>query len=141
MDPYDKVFAESYIRILGQGAYNPKFVERFYDLFLASSSEIAERFANTDMSRQKTMLHDSFTSLLDFARHKQASPQMEVLARVHGPKAHNIPPKLYELWLDSLLQTVAELDPGFNREVELAWRLTLAPGITYLQYAYTHPVE
>lgn len=139
MQDYDEVFAASFARVMGDGAYNPAFIGRFYEQFLASSPRIAERFPSTNMSRQKTMLHDSFTTLVDFNRKRLITPQMRHLGAVHGPAASDVPPELYTLWLDSLLATVAEQDPHFCVDVELAWRLTLAPGIAYLQHAYVHP--
>jgi hypothetical protein len=139
MQAYDEAFRDSFARIMGDGAYNPGFIGRFYELFLESSAEIAERFAGTDMSRQKTMLHDSFTTLMDFNEHRCITPQLQRLALVHGPGRSDVPPGLYALWLESLLSTVSEFDPAFDSDVELAWRLTLAPGIAYLQHAYTHP--
>lgn len=138
---FDEVFAASYARIMSDGAYNPEFIAHFYELFLASSSDIAARFANTNMSRQKTMLHDSLSTLVDFNAHHKLTPQMQRLALVHGPGAANIPPALYELWLNSLLATVGQFDNQFDATVELAWRLTLAPGISYLQFTYEHPPE
>ncbi len=139
MQAYDELFTASYSRVMGSGAYNPEFVERFYTLFLNSSPEIAKRFQATDMSRQKTMLHDSFTTLVDFNAHRRLTPQMRRLGVVHGPQASDVPPELYDLWLESLMRTVREFDPECNDETELAWRLTLAPGIAYLQHAYRHP--
>jgi len=141
MQDYDEVFAASFARVMGDGAYNPAFIGRFYEVFLASSPRIAGRFASTNMSRQKTMLHDSFTTLVNFNQQRRITPQMRHLGAVHGPGASDVPPELYTLWLDSLLATVAEMDPAYSDEVELAWRLTLAPGIAYLQHAYAHPVE
>ena len=137
--PFDEVFAASFGRIMGSGAYNPDFIGRFYNLFLDSSPEIAERFVNTDMSRQKTMLHDSLGTLVDFSHHKRVTKQMRRLAVVHGPGAADVRPDLYALWLDSLLATVREFDPEYEADVDLAWRLTLAPGISYLQFSYHHP--
>jgi len=139
MQGYDQAFHDSFARIMGDGAYNPEFIGRFYALFLDSSPEIAERFAGTDMSRQKTMLHDSFTTLMDFNEHRRITPQMQRLALVHGPGRSDVPPELYALWLESLMTTVSEFDPAYDSDVELAWRLTFAPGIAYLQHTYKHP--
>ncbi|EED36499.1 Globin, putative [Luminiphilus syltensis NOR5-1B] len=133
---FDEIFSASYERVLGAGAYNEPLIAGFYDRFLASSTEIADRFRNTDMSRQMTMLHDSLQTLVDFNRQRRLSPQMSRLATVHARKGHDIRPELYGLWLDALLATVAETDPDWSDDVELAWRLTLAPGIAYLQYGY-----
>ncbi len=137
--PFDEVFAASFGRIMGNGAYNPEFIGRFYTRFLDSSPEIAKRFANTDMSRQKTMLHDSLGTLVDFSSHKRITRQMQRLAVVHGPGAADVHPDLYARWVESLLATVREFDPEYSPDVDLAWRLTLAPGISYLQFSYHHP--
>lgn len=138
MHRFDEVFRASFARVMGEGAYNPQFTSRFYELFLASSPLIARLFADTNMSRQKTMLHDSLGTLVDFSAHRTITPQMRHLAAIHGPGAHDVPPESYELWLDSLLQTVAEMDPQYSPDVALAWRLSLAPGISYLQWAFAH---
>jgi hemoglobin-like flavoprotein len=137
-ESFDDLFAASYGRVMKDGAYNPQFIGRFYERFLASSADVAARFAGTDMSRQKTMLHDSLQSLIDFNQRRTLSPAMSRLARVHSRAGQDIPPRLYEDWMASLLATVAEFDPQYSDAVELAWRLTLAPGIVYLAFGYDH---
>jgi hemoglobin-like flavoprotein len=141
MQRFDEVFSASYARVIGDGAYNPAFISRFYEIFLQSSPEIETRFANTDMSRQKTMLHDSLDTLVDFNRSRRLSANMQHLAQIHSSHDRDIPPDMYALWLDSLMQTVAEFDPAFDRQTELAWRLMLAPGICYLQFSYVDPLN
>lgn len=136
---YDQQFEASYARVMREGAYNPAFVGRFYERFLGSSEEVAGRFARTDMARQKTMLHDSLLTLVQFSRSRRLTPQLARLARIHSRGEQDIPPQLYEDWLDSLMATVAEFDPQFDQQTELAWRLTLAPGISYLQFSYERP--
>lgn len=136
IDSYDEIFAASFRRVLGEGAYNPTFTDRFYAHFLATSDEIARRFAHTHMGQQKTMLHDSLLLLVDFNHNRRLSPQMAKLAQVHSRERQDIPEELYALWLEALMTTVKELDSDFSDRVELAWRLTLAPGIAYLQFGY-----
>jgi hypothetical protein len=135
---FDQIFESSYGRVMQRGAYNPEFIDGFYRRFLASE-DVARRFARTDMARQKTMLHDSLQTLVQFSRSRRLTPQLARLARVHSRGEQDIPPGLYERWLDSLMETVAEFDPQFDQTVELCWRLTLAPGISYLQFGYEHP--
>lgn len=134
MDSFDDLFSASFRRVLGDGAYNPALIGDFYSHFLASSEDVAARFANTDMSRQKTMMHDSLLMLVDFNRRRAVTPQMSHLAAVHGREGQDIPRALYDLWLDSLMSAVREHDSGFNSDVELAWRMTLAPGIAYMKF-------
>ena len=136
---FDALFEASYARVMQQGAYRPEFIGRFYELFLDSSEEVARRFARTDMSRQKTMLHDSLQTLVQFSRQRLLTDELARLARVHSRGEQDIPPTLYNRWLDSLLRTVQEFDTQFNQDIEIAWRLTLAPGISYLQFCYEKP--
>jgi hypothetical protein len=42
----------------------PDFEERFYEIFLASSPKIAEKFATTDFRKQKLALRASFHTML-----------------------------------------------------------------------------
>ena len=53
---------------------------------------------------------------------------LERITERHGPGALDIPARLYPLFLQSFLSTVAEFDASYNAEVEAAWRSALAPG-------------
>lgn len=131
-------FPEHYRRVFGDGHYDPDFIGRFYEIFMGRSADIAQRFENTNMSVQKTMLHDSLHYLLQFAHSSTARDYIARIARIHGKDQHNIPPALYDLWEESLLMAVAERDPAFNNAVELAWRVALAPGLAYMKFCYEH---
>jgi hemoglobin-like flavoprotein len=132
----DSVFRDSFQRVLGEGAYNPAFTGRFYEIFLSRSPAIAARFEKTDMSAQKTMLHDSLLTLATFHRDRVLTGELRRLAAIHGRRRHDVPAELYELWLDALVATVAEFDSDYEDEVGLAWRIALSPGICYMQYCY-----
>lgn len=129
-------FRQSLARVVGNGAYNHEFIGRFYELFVGRSHRIADMFKDTDMAAQHAMLHDSLSFLADYALSGKAGPQLQNIARVHGRSRRNIPPELYDAWLDSLVEAVSEFDPEFNEEVELAWRLALIPGITYMKFMH-----
>jgi hypothetical protein len=97
---------------------------------------VADKFANTDMSAQRTMLHDSLLIMVDFNRTRVPSPALAKLAAVHSRRQQDIAPAFYDLWLDSLVAAVREHDPDFSAEVELAWRIALAPGISFMRFGY-----
>ena len=42
-------------------------------------------------------------------------------------------------WLESLIETVQLFDSRFTEEIELAWRVVLAPGIAYMKFKYDKP--
>jgi hemoglobin-like flavoprotein len=139
MQNYEAVFQASIERTLGNFRYNEDFITRFYELFLARSPRIAEMFANTNMSAQRTMLHDSLLYMVEFSRTKVISEEIRHLARVHGRSGLDIDPALYDVWLDSLVLAASGMDPAFSPEVELAWRLVLTPGITCIRFLGNQP--
>jgi len=132
---YEERFNVSVGKLLGQGAYNVELIDDFYRIFMAKSDAISALFAHTNMSAQKTMLHDSLDSLIEFSRTKKLTPELENLATAHGPKGKKIPIYLFDTWLDSLMEALYARDHSFTQNDELAWRLTLAPGITYIKFA------
>jgi len=136
MQDYVTTFRASHQRALGDGSYNVDFIQHFYDIFIARSDEVRELFSHTDMSRQKTMLHDSLEFMVDFFVARETNPQIEHIAKVHGPSGKNIRPDLYDLWLESLVEAVREFDPEFSKSTEIAWRLVLSPGIAYMKLAH-----
>lgn len=135
---FEPIYDDSYERVLKQRINGKDFFEAFYDKFLAYSEEIREKFAHTDMVVQRGMLKKSFYSLLVFYGSNQADDYIERIARDHDKHHLDIRPGLYDVWLDCLTATLAEYDPLFNHDVELAWRLILAPGITYMKFKHSH---
>lgn len=140
MQNYDEVFKASFARAVGTGSYNEEFIRRFYEIFMSQSEEVAGLFTRTNMASQKTMLHDSLHLMAEFFFERRVTPQLERLAFVHSRAAVDIRPELYELWLSALSETVAEFDPEYSREIDLAWRLVLSPGVAFMQYFYDRPL-
>ena len=134
MANFEQIFFDSYQRVLGNNFYNAEFISTFYECFFSKSPSIADMFANTNMSMQKTMLHDSIQEMLEFYKTKQITPRLEQLAKIHGSKGLAVPQEFYDLWVDSLVEAVSGFDPEFDRQVALAWRLVLAPGVTYINH-------
>ena len=105
------------------------FFGAFYERYLASSDEVAAFFAGMDMQRQARMLRASLYLIMGASSNEPvALKHLNYLAERH----RHIPPRLYELWLDSLIGTVTDYDPQFGAKVEAAWREMLRPGISYL---------
>ncbi len=136
MASYDEIFAGSIARVLGNGAYNPEFIGSFYDIFLKTSPSVAQKFERTDMGAQRTMLHDSLLMMVEFNKTRAPGPALKKLATSHSRGGHDVTASFYDLWLDSLIVAVSQHDPEFSEEVDLAWRIALSPGISYMRYAY-----
>lgn len=136
MKDYNALFETSYGRIAGDPDEHRDFLVRFYENFAAASPDIAARFSSTDMTRQRRMLARSIEEIVEFSSSRVASEYLRDVARRHSKDQRDVPPPLYDLWLDCLLATAREFCPGFNDETELAWRVVMAPGIAYMKFRY-----
>lgn len=131
---FDSFFDQSYERVKRVKINEKTFFDAFYENFFASSPYIANHFRNTDMDKQKKMLEKSFYSLFIFYATNNANDYLKKIAERHGKHGANIPSDLYDLWLESLIKTVAEYDPEFDVDIELSWRVVLSSGITYMKF-------
>ncbi len=113
---------------------DPRFLDLFYETFLASSPKVREKFVNTDFEKQKRALSGSFNLMLRAARQDGDGPPdyLGDLAQKHDAHHLAIGAELYDLWLDSLLITVRTCDPTCSPEVEKAWEQVMGIGISYL---------
>lgn len=114
-----------------------RFLMRFYELFLASAPEVAEKFKLTEMRKQSRLLKASLYFMMLAAEGRpEGSGHLDQIAERHGRKALDIRPGLYDLWLDSLIQAVREFDPRFTPEIEKAWRVMMKGGIDFMRSRY-----
>ena len=88
---------------------------------------------SVDMQAQRAHLRKSLDHMVYFSIDRQDSDEMTRIARAHSKSGKDIPPTLYECWLGSLIETVRTYDPQFDEDVEIAWRVVLAPGIAYMK--------
>lgn len=135
---YERLFDESYERVIREIRDGQEFFEAFYHHFLDVSPLVRHKFRHTDMAQQRKMLKKSFYSLLAFYASGSVDSVLERIALNHSRKGLDIPPALYDLWLECLVGRVKDYDPQFDDDVELAWRLVLSPGITYMKFKYDH---
>ncbi len=137
----DAKILETFEASLDRCTSDTGFLDRFYDVFLASSPKVLERFAGTDFVHQKRALRGSFHLLLLAAETESGDPgrYLRDLAAQHGRRHLDITAELYDFWLDSLLATVRERDPQFSEEVEAAWERVMMVGIHYMLDHYDSP--
>ena len=128
------LFDESYDRVFGSGVglteASTPFFESFYRHFL-KDQPIADAFSQTDMNRQVSMLRKSFFHLVAFYVSHEPSAELVRIAQIHHRLG--IEDSYYDLWLDALVSAVREFDPECDQATELAWRLALTPGLTYMR--------
>lgn len=136
MKNYLEIFTASYQRVSAIAVADRDFFEAFYDTFTSLSTEAAEKFQGVDMLKQREHLRNSLDQMIYFSIDRKASDMLLNTAKTHSKSGKDIRPELYEAWLESLLQTVRKFDSQFNEETEIAWRVVLAPGISYMQAQY-----
>jgi hemoglobin-like flavoprotein len=137
----DHVILEHFEDSLRRCNADPDFLDRFYERFLRSSPKVREKFRGTDFIRQKRMLQASLQLLLVAAQDdgKRPTPYLDEVAARHSASQMAIGAELYDLWLDSLLATVREVDPSWGPAVEQAWESVMTVGIAYLVSRYNRP--
>ena len=119
----------------GRCCASPGFFDSFYQRFLASSPIIRDKFTATDMVAQKHLLRAGILNLVLHARGMSDS-KLRALGHSHSREGFDIRPELYELWLEALLQTVAEHDREAGADELLAWREVLGKGIALIKSYY-----
>ncbi len=128
-----QIIQDSYNRCLA----DDRFFDTFYDIFLKKSDEIAPKFANTDFKKQKLLIKASVGMLVKFSTgNEHVLAAVEKLGETHSRQGHDIRPELYELWLDSLCETLEAHDPEFSSELEARWREEMRNGIELIISRY-----
>ena len=130
MKPADLVM-QSY----GRCCASDGFFDSFYQHFLASSPQIRDRFANTDMPAQKLLLRQGILNLVMYAR-GMPDTKLRALGESHARGRLDIRPELYDLWQEALLRTIAEHDGEYGEEIRAAWRDVLQKGINVIKSYY-----
>lgn len=134
MTRVDEIFNDSYQRCLAK----EDFLDRFYANYIASNKVVAQKFAHTDLKKQKAMLRASLHMImaLRLSGPEKAVAHFERIGAIHGRRNHDIEPELYDLWLTCLLATVQECDERYDMEIDTAWREVLAGGIKIMKSMY-----
>lgn len=116
---------------------HPAFLDQFYDFFVNASPEIAAKFRNTDLDRQKQILKLSLYMLLMAAQGKpEGDAHLKRIAEKHDHNNLDIKPEFYTIWLDCLVKTAKMFDGSFTKETERAWRYVLQKGIDFMVAHY-----
>ena len=131
MKPYRKLFNNSFQRAIIPDPNS--FYKRFYEILISGDQRIADLFEKTFMNLQREMLKQSMTHIMSFSATLEPSKELIELAEMHGRGKLKIPPEFFDIWLESMIKTVEEFDPKFDENVEIAWRVMMAPGVAFMQ--------
>jgi signal transduction histidine kinase len=131
-----RIFNDSYERVMNATGNPEAFFTEFYKLPIATSPEAAVKFRDTDMKQQVRMLRGSVALLLSFYATGDQDGYLSKLAERHSKQGKDIPPQMYSVWLDCLIETARQIDPGFNEDVSAAWRAVFSKGIAFMVAKY-----
>lgn len=109
------------------------FFESFYTRFLQKSPELPGMFAKTDFTRQRRMLKQSLFEMMIYYRGIEDSADDEIDKLAVRHREMNVTQRHYNLWLESLIQTILEFDSQANEKVIAAWQAAMEPGLTAMR--------
>lgn len=127
---FNALFNDSYEFVLNS---EDDFYDAFYTKFIAASPEIAQAFRHTDMENQKSMLRKAVAYMVNFFVTKRARKHFVDIACLHKDQL-KIDSTLYDVFIDTLLDTLAAFYPRYNNAVGVSWRITLAPGLEFMKH-------
>lgn len=111
--------------------------EKFYEKLLASDTRISNAFTHTNFEEQRKLFVKGLLMLLQYGDNTTiGNIAIKRLGHSHSREGMNIAPELYPLWVQCLLETIAELDPEYSHELEQLWRNKLKKGIDAMTEAY-----
>jgi truncated hemoglobin YjbI len=128
---YLDLFTESYARVVLDPSRPEQLVARFYEQFLSRSELAQELFQNADMDKQRANLRSGMLHVGGFvSTGLQPTIGMRSLAASH--QGMQLTRADYDLWLECLVDAVGEVDPPAKVDVADAWRIALAPAISFM---------
>ncbi|MBS3803256.1 MAG: globin [Oleiphilaceae bacterium] len=133
---FENLFDNSFERVVRDKQQENDFFDAFYQRLLRSSPLIREKFTESDRLEQRKTVKKAFYGMVVFHASGSAAGLPEKVAFTHSTRGRDIKPALYDHWLESLIDTMKEYDPYSDDDVELAWRLVLSTGITYMKFKH-----
>ena len=125
----------------GRCCLSAGFFDDFYDGFFQSSPRVRDKFRNTNMAKQKSLLREGITFMIMFYDGSSvAGSKVKRLADSHSQGKLGIEPDLYKFWLDSLMKVVAKHDPKFTPQLDRVWRTVMGKGIAAISGGYARSV-
>lgn len=127
--------ADIVMQSYGRCCASDTFFDSFYEHFLASSPEIRDKFANTNMAGQKLLLRQGILNVVLYAR-GMPDTKLKALGCSHSRQGMNIRPELYTLWFNALATTIREHDQESTPEVITAWREVVSKSVDVITAEY-----
>lgn len=128
-----QIFTDSFDRCMRDNA----FFDRFYDHFVKSSPEVAAKFSHTDLRRQKREVRTSLYATMEAIVRKESDFScLDEIARRHSQSGLDIPPRLYRLWVDSIMDAVKHCDHQCDGQIEAVWKNAMEQAVNFMISKY-----
>ena len=123
----------------GRCLRDKRFIERFYEVLMASHPAIPPMFARTDFGAQRVALRRGISvAILHAAGSGLSRRTTEQMADVHACQGRApVDPVLYPYWIDSLLAVIAETDPEATPALLARWRTAM--GVVCATFTERYP--
>jgi hemoglobin-like flavoprotein len=124
---------ESYIRAGGKS-----FVTAFYVRLMEASEEIQKKFEHIDMDAQADILaHSIVMSFLFVDKSQNAATRcLNNVQESHNRHNLDISPKLYDIWLECMIETVSVCDPHATEELLSDWHAVMSVAVNHIRDGY-----
>lgn len=130
-------FRDVFLQSVDRCAESEDFIPSFYERFMSISDEIKDKFRNTKFEDQNRMLLRSLMLAAGATAGDQQSLQdLRERAESHDRHHLNIEPRLYDLWLSTIIETASVFDEEWSDEVGEAWRAILGHVIRHMVKRY-----
>ncbi|NOG61522.1 MAG: globin [Proteobacteria bacterium] len=91
------------------------------------------------MEQQKIVLHASIQMIMLASQgNKAAIDYLDSIAKLHSKAELDIRPELYDIWLDTLMETVSIIDTNYDKKIDNAWKKVMNYGIEYMKSQYDY---
>ena len=115
---------------------DPGFIDTFHNLFVSTSAEVQQHFANISVERQKKMLsYALYLIVLSVDNNPEIVQCLENLGDSHDK--FEIKPGLYDHWLKTLITAVQMCDKTYNEKTAEVWKEVLTPGLELMKIKYS----
>ncbi|MBX3052026.1 MAG: globin [Caldilineaceae bacterium] len=113
------------------------FISTFYERFLGASDEIKNKFRFTNFRIQSEMLRRSLVLCAGVTTgNPESMSEVKQRAVTHDRSHLNIKPQLYEIWLETIIDTARDYDDQWDETTEAAWQRILGHVINYMVRKY-----
>ena len=115
---------------------DPKFIDTFHNLFVSTSVDVQQHFADIPVDRQKKMIsYALYLVMLSVDNNPDIVACLENLGDSHDKI--EIKPSLYDHWLEALLAAVQRCDNSYTESTGKIWKEVLTPGLEIMKAKYS----